>query len=135
MLRKGDEAIADIEQSFTCMPAISAARKAMDDRDVCVSLHPLGMAAYVYISCGFYDDSIEVGKTLLGLMEYLKLQSSMDYATALQNIGSAYVFKKDFKTGMDYLERAKQSYETYGFVDTSAYRSLMKAIDWVKQQQ
>lgn len=134
MQRKGNEAIADIDQAFTCLEAVTDSHRGMDERDICLSLHPFGMALYVYTSCGLYDESIEVGKMLLGFIEYLKLQSSMDYADALQNIGAAYIFKKDFNSAMSYFERAKQAYESYGFVDTDSYRNLMRSIDWLKQQ-
>lgn len=135
MLRKGPEAIADVDASFVALSAVTDADNKMDERDVCLSLHPFGMVVYVYTSCGLFDGAIEAGTALLGFMENLNLQTSYDYAANMQNVGSAYILKKDYKTGMDYLARSKQAYEAYGFVDTSGYRSLMRTIDWVKQQQ
>lgn len=127
-----NEGMKELETAFECMDKITS--EEMDERSIGLTIYPFGVGVYIYTACGLFDQAIELSKSLLGFMEYLQLTSSMDYGTALSNTANAYLGKQDYTTALEYYQRAKQQYETYGYTDTDVYRTLMNNINWAQQQ-
>lgn len=91
-----------------------------------------GMAVYVFTSCGFYDEAITISQNFLQTCEDLNMTHMIEYGCTLQNLGSAYILKKDNVKGLEYLEKAKAHFEKYGYTDTDSYQMLIRNLTYLK---
>ena len=126
-LKNGDAAIMDIGKSV----------EFYNDKEFDLPLlqHFIltsGMAVYVYTACGLYDDAILFGKTLLENCDVMSMSYIFEYGNTLQNIGAAYIMKKDIKNGLEYLEKAKAHYDEHGYTETDSYRMLIRNLTQLK---
>ena len=127
-LRNGDAAITDIGKSI----------EYFNDKELDAVLFQhlvvtSGMAVYVYTACGLYDDAIAIGQTFLENCQVLNMTYIVEYGNTLQNMGAAYLLKKDQKTGLEYLEKAKAHYDEYGYTNTDSYQMLIRNLNQLKQ--
>ena len=127
-IRKGDPAFDDINKSL----------EFFKDKEVDRTLFQhmvliYGMAVYVNTSCGLCDNAITVGLSFIDACNNLGMENIVEYGNTLQNIGGAYLLKKDQKTGLDYYYQAKAHYEKYGYTDSESYRMLIRNINQLKK--
>lgn len=122
-LRKGDAALEDIDKSLEYFK-----NKEVDRTLFQHMVLIYGMDVYVNTACGLYDNAITVGLSFIETCDNLEMGNIVEYGNTLQNIGGAYLLKKDQKTGLDYYYKAKAHYDKFGYTDSESYKMLIRNI-------
>ena len=127
-LHKGDAALKDINNSYAYL------KNKEIDRTLFLHMVPIyGMGVYVNTACGLYDNAITIGLSFIEACDNLEMGNIVEYGNTLQNIGGAYLLKKDKKNGLDYYYKAKSFYEKFGYTDSESYRMLVRNINLLKK--
>lgn len=128
-LGKANDAVEEVGKSMDIVNSME-----MDGRVFRLAMDPYAMAVFVFTSVGLYDEAIQTGKDFLEFTEIMQMENNVAYGNTLQNIGAAYLLKKDDKTGLDYYHLAKEHYEKYGYTDISQYQMLIRNINALEQK-
>lgn len=90
-------------------------------------------AVYVFTACRALNEAISIGKDTLEIMTKLELEKTSDYAATLQNIGTAYLLKKDKGNARAYYLKSKALYEEVGATDIAGYKQVLKNISYLSK--
>lgn len=126
---KANDALEEVGKSMDIFNSMEK-----NGRTIRLVMVPYGMSIFIFTSMGLYDNAIQEGKDWLALCKTMQMENNIVYGNTLQNIGTAYLYKKDNKTGLDYYYLAKDHYEKYGYTDCSQYQMLIRYLNNLEQK-
>lgn len=137
ILKDGEKAIADLQKSINLIKEISDRKeKGLADFDTAATLiYYTGMTVYIYNKFGLYNEAIDVAEYCIDIMDDYGITKTSNYASCLANIGTTYIFLKDFRTAEQWYQKSKVLFETIGDTTSTGYRNVSEISVWLKTQK